>query len=91
MLFCFVNNSGKAGHNNPCDLHLEHLNCTAKEALGPQACLNPTSVKHVGTLFQNICRVFDTVSNAHHSTGKQVQSSDKTDVQKNCASTALCE
>ena len=81
----FVNMSGKAGHNKPCDLHMEHLNRTAKEALGPQACLNPKSVKRIGNciaLFQNVCRQFDIVSDAHHSTGKHVQSSDTTDLQK---------
>ena len=81
----FVNTSGKAGHNKPCDLHMEHLNHTAKETLGPQACLNPNSVKRVGNcilLFQNVCRQFDVVSDAHHSSGKHVQTSKTTDLQK---------
>lgn len=65
----FVNMSGKAGHNRPCHLHMEHLNHTAKDVLGPQACLNQKSVKHVGNciaLFQNLCRQFVIVSDAHH-------------------------
>ena len=81
----FVNMSGKAGHNKPCDLHMEHLNRTAKEALGPQACLNPKSVKRVGNciaLFQNLCRQFDIVSDAHRSSGKHVRASETTDLQK---------
>ena len=81
----FVNWSGKAGHNKPCDLHMEHMNRTAKEALGPQACLNPKSVKRVGNciaLFQNLCRQFDMVSDAHHSSGKHVRASETTDLQK---------
>ena len=81
----FINVSGKAGHNKPCDLHMEHMNRTAKEALGPQACLNPKAVTRVGNciaLFQNVCRQFDVVSEAHHSSGKHVRASDTTDLQK---------
>ena len=68
----FVNVIGKPGHNKPCDLHMEQLNHTAKETLGPQACLNPKAVSRVGNcicLFQNVCRQFDMVSDPHHSSG----------------------
>ena len=81
----FVNMSGKAGDNKPCDLQMEQLNRTAKEALGPQAILNPKSVKRVGNciaLFQNVCRQFDAVSGAHHSSGKHVRASEATDLRK---------
>ena len=30
----FVNTVGQPAHKKPCDLHMEHLNRTAKEALG---------------------------------------------------------
>ena len=67
------------------DLHMEHLNCTAKETLGPQAYLNPKAVSCVGnciSLFQNVCRQFDMVSDTHHSSGKHCQSSETTDLHK---------
>ena len=49
----FVNVSGQAGRNIACDLHMEHLNRTAKSALGQR----PKSVSRVGKclgLFQNV-------------------------------------
>jgi hypothetical protein len=61
---------------------MEHLNRTAKEALGQHSHLNPRSVKRVGNcvgLFQNVC---DTATGAHPSSGKNVCASEATDLQK---------
>ena len=43
-----VNPSGTVAGNIPCDLHMEHLNRTAKDALGQHSHLNPKSVSRVG-------------------------------------------
>ena len=51
-----VNPSGKPAQNLPCDLYMEHLNRTAKSALGQHSHLNPKSVNRVGKcvgLFQS--------------------------------------
>ena len=80
-----MNTSGQAGHNKPCDLHMEHLNRTAKEALGQHSNLNPKSVNRVGNcvgLFQNVCKQFDAVTGAHQSSGKHVRASEASDLQK---------
>lgn len=81
----FVNTSGKAAENKPCDLHMEHLNRTAKEELGQHSHLNPKSVNRIGNcvgLFQNVCKQFDIVTGAHQSSGKHVRASDETDLKK---------
>lgn len=64
----FVNTSGVAAHNKPCDLHIEHLNRTAKEALGQHSNLSPKSVNRVGNcvgLFRNVCSQFDEVTGTY--------------------------
>lgn len=79
----FVNSCGKPTHNIPCDLFMEHLNRTAKEALGQHSNLNPRSVQRVGNclgLFRNTCKQFDQVTGSHQSSGRHVQSSEKGDL-----------
>lgn len=81
----FVNPSGQAGRNVACDLHMEHLNRTAKEALGQHSHLNPKSVTRVGKcvgLFQNAQKQFDSVTNVNQSSGRQVCASISTDLHK---------
>ena len=81
----FVNTRGVAGHNQPCELHMEHLNRTAKAALGQHSNLNPKSVRRVGNcigLLQNIKNQFDTVTGAHQPLGKHVRVSEETDLRK---------
>lgn len=79
----FVNTIGMPAHNKPCDLHMEHLNRTAKEALGQHSNLNPKSVERVGNclgLFQNVCKQFDQVAETHYSSGKHIRSSESSDL-----------
>lgn len=81
----FVNPSGQIGRNKACDLHMEHLNHTAKDALGQHSHLNPKSVTRVGkciALFQNAQKQFDAVTDVKHSSGKQVRASVSTDLHK---------
>ena len=81
----FVNPSGQAAQNEACDLHMEHLNRTAKDALGQHSHLNPKSVTRVGKcvgLFRNARKQFDTVTDVHHSIGKHVRASAATDLSK---------
>ena len=62
---------------------MEHLNRTAKEALGQHSNLNPKSVKRVGNclgLLRNVCMQFDLATNTHHSSGKHTKSSEDTDL-----------
>ena len=78
----FVNTVGQPAHNKPCDLHMEHLNRTAKEALGQ---LNPKSIVRFGNcigLLRNVCKQFDKVTETHHPSGKHVRSSESSDLQK---------
>ena len=66
-------------------MHMEHLNRTAKDALGQHSHLNPKSVTHVGKcvgLFRNARKQFDTVTDVHHSIGKHVCASAATDLTK---------
>ena len=86
----FVNPSGKPAQNLPaqnlpCDLHMEHLNRTAKSALGQHSHLNPKSVNRVGKcvgLFQSTQKQFDAVTSVKQSSGKQVRGSSSTDLCK---------
>ena len=80
-----VNPSGTVAGNIPCDLHMEHLNRTAKDALGQHSHLNPNSVSRVGKcigLFRNVKKQFDSVTNVTQSRGKHVRASTATDLQK---------
>lgn len=64
---------------------MEHMNRTAKEALGHQALCNPKSVKRIGNsigLFRNVCEQFDAVTRSHQASGKHVRASEDTDIQK---------
>ena len=83
MIWCrFVN---RIACNKPCDLHMEHTNRIAKQALGQQACRNPKSVKRIGNcigLFQNVSTQFDAVTGAHQSSRKHTRASETTDIQK---------
>ena len=66
----FVNTSGHAAKNKPCDLHMEYLNRTAKSAFGQHSCFNPKSVSRVGRsvgLFESVQCQFDFVTVVHHS------------------------
>ena len=81
----FVNTIGKPAHNIPCDLHIEHLNRTAKEALGQHSNLNPKSVRRIGNclgLLRNVCKQFDQVTDNHSTSGRHVQSSESSDLVK---------
>ena len=81
----FVNPSGKPARNIPCDLHMEHLNRTAKTALGQHSHLNPKAVTRVGKcvgLFQNAQKQFDATTDVKQSSGKQVRGSYSTDLHK---------
>ena len=81
----FVNASGQTARNKACDLHMEHLNRTAKDALGQHSHLHPKSVERVGKcigLFQNARKQFDTTTGVHHSIGRHVRASAATDLQK---------
>ena len=74
----FVNSSGQTARNKACDLHMEHLNHTAKNALGQHSYLNPKAVERVGKcfgLFQNARKQFDTTTGVHHSSGRRVRAS----------------
>ena len=65
-----VNTSGQTARNKACDLHMEHLNRTAKDALGQHSHLHPKSVERVGKcvgLFQSARKQFDTTTGVHHS------------------------
>ena len=62
----FVNPRGQTARNKAGDLHMEHLNHTAKDALGQHSHLHPKSVEWVGKcvgLFQNAKKQFDTIYN----------------------------
>lgn len=62
---------------------MEHLNRTAKNALGRQSHLNPKSVNRVGIgLFQNAQKQFDAATDVHNSIGKHVRASAATDLNK---------
>jgi hypothetical protein len=64
---------------------MEHLNCTAKDALGQHSCFNPKSVSRVGRcvgLFQNAQRQFDCVTAVHHAGGGHCHVPATTDVTK---------
>lgn len=66
---------------------MEHMNRIAKEALGPQACCNPKSVKRIGNsigLLRNVCEQFDAVTGSHQASGKHIRASEASDIQKNC-------
>ena len=80
-----VNPSGKTAANIPCDLHMEHLNRTAKDALGQHSHLNPKSVCRIGKcigLFRNAQKQFDSVTGVQQSGGKHICASAATDLQK---------
>ena len=81
----FVNPSGKVAHNKPCDLHMEHLNRTAKDALGQHSHLNPRTVTRVGKcigLFRHVQQQFDAITGIHHTSGTHVCASAETDLRK---------
>ena len=81
----FVNVSGQAACNKPCDLHMEHLNRTAKEALGQHSHLNPQSVNCIGKcvgLLHGVLKQFDATTTVHHSSGRHVPASAATDLEK---------
>ena len=73
FLWCrFINSSGHLARNIPCDLHMEHLNRIAKDALGQHSAFNPKSVGRVGRcvgLFQNVKRQFDCITSVHNTSG----------------------
>ena len=80
-----VNPSGRVAGNVSCDLHMEHLNRIAKEALGQHSNLNPKSVSRVGKcigLFRNAQRQFDSVTHLKQSSGKHARASIATDLEK---------
>ena len=81
----FVNPRGLTAWNKACDLRMEHLNRTAKDALGQHSHLHPKCEERVGKcvgLFQNARKQFDTTTGVHHSTGKHVRASAATDLHK---------
>ena len=81
----FVNTHGHRAGNKPCDLHMEHLNFTAKHALGQHSSFNPKSVSRVGRcigLFQNAQYQFNRVTAVHHSGGKHRRLPASTDIVK---------
>ena len=69
--------------NKPCDLHMEHLNRTAKEAFGQHSHLNPQSVNCIGKCvgFHSVLKQFDTTTTVHHSSGRHVPASAATDLE----------
>ena len=80
-----VNPNGKVAGNVACDLHMEHLNRTAKDALGQHSHLNPKSVSRIGkciSLFRNAQKQFDSVTDVKQSSGKHVRASTATDLEK---------
>lgn len=82
---CFVIPSGQTARNKACDLHMEHLNRTAKDTFRQHSHFNPKSVTRVGkcaTIFQNSQKQFDTVTDVKSSSGKQVRASVSTDLHK---------
>ena len=80
-----VNPSGKVAGNVACDLHMEHLNRTAKDALGQHSHLSPKSVSRGGkciSLFRNAQRQFDYSTEVKQTSGKHVRASTATDLDK---------
>ena len=78
-----MNTHGQPAGNKLCDLHMEHLNCTAKHALGLHSSFSPKSVSRVGRyigLVQNAQQQFDSVTSVYHSGGKHCHLPASTDI-----------
>lgn len=82
---CVVNPSGKVAGNVACDLHIEHLNRTAKDALGQHSYFNPKSVSRIGkciSLFRNTQGQFDYITGVSQTSGKHTRALTATDLEK---------
>ena len=80
-----INPSGKPAGNIACDLHMEHLNRIAKDALSQHSHLNPKSVSRVGKclgLFRNAQKQFDSVTDVKQSSGRHIRVSTTSDLEK---------
>lgn len=81
-----MNTRGKAGHNIPCDLHLDHLNRICKSSI-KMLSANKTAkaIQRVGRCL-NVTKVFlsryDADMNLHEESGSHKKSSDTIDCEK---------
>ena len=56
----FINTQGKPGHNVPCDLHLEHVNCLVKTAVSHRgANVAITRVGRCAGPLMKVCKQYD--------------------------------
>ena len=82
----FVNTRGQAGHNIPCDLHLEHLNRICKSSikmLGSNKTVK--AIQRVGRCLnftKDFLSKYDADMNLHEESGSHIKSSDTIDCEK---------
>ena len=81
-----INTHGKPGKNIPCDLHMEHLNREAKNALmGLGSNITDKAVKRIGRCLGVTVEIldnFDKVNDVPRQSGRHSKRSTKTDVEK---------
>lgn len=81
-----LNTHGRAGHNVPCDIHMEHLNALCKSAIsGLGSNISEKSVDRVGRCISEVAKIaetFDSVNSVPIRSGKHNPRSRKKDVEK---------
>ena len=79
-----INTHGRAGKNIPCDLHLEHLNRDAKNAMGGLSSnITEQSVKRIGRsidLLTKTIKQFDSVNNVPSISGYHTRKPKEKDI-----------
>ena len=81
-----INVHGREGSNNPCDLHMEHLNRTIKYALQhleanktEQAIMTASKCSH---LINSLLQQFDTQTGLKDESGSHTRASEKSDIER---------
>lgn len=81
-----MNTRGKAGENKSCDIHIEHLNCIVKVAIGGLSSnVSLKSMSRIGRcarVLMKVCNQFDSVSSVIQRSGKHGSASSAKDVSK---------
>ena len=82
----FINTHGLPGHNISCDLHMEHLNRLAKDAIKGLGANKSTKTidrvgKAIGTITKSLAN-FDTVNNVPDESGQHSERSNEKDLHK---------